>query len=121
MGLCLIRPLAPGMYNVTVTMPGFANETATVIIPEDGSGVALDVYMSPGGDLFGNWGLARRFGPFKASTMEPNSKVRKAMPFATRQCVSSLYDDMDTCKVRGCEIASCFCNCRIARVCMCTF
>lgn len=32
------RPLAPGSYRVVVTARGFANATAEVTVPQDGSG-----------------------------------------------------------------------------------
>ena len=33
------RPLAPGSYRVVVSAPGFANATAQVTVPQDGSGI----------------------------------------------------------------------------------
>ena len=75
------RPLAPGRYNVTFFLKGFANETRTVDVPEDGTGVKLAVYLELVGDSVLNWGLARKLGPL--NSMRPagdGSQVRLAHP-----------------------------------------
>lgn len=41
------RPLAPGQYGVLVAAEGYASFSANVTVPEDGSGVALDVVLLP--------------------------------------------------------------------------
>ena len=61
------RPLAPGVYNITVAMPGYANETQLVMVPEDGSGAYLEFYLEPlagVGAALAQWALPRRFGVF---------------------------------------------------------
>jgi hypothetical protein len=40
------RPLAPGVYTLTFTAAGFSPETVNVTVPDDRSGVALNVYLS---------------------------------------------------------------------------
>ena len=47
-------------------MKGFANETVTVDVPEDGTGRKLDVFLLPLEASFTNWGLARKFGPLNS-------------------------------------------------------
>ncbi len=42
----MCRPLAPGRYNVTFSLGGFANETRTVDVPEEGTGVIADCVPS---------------------------------------------------------------------------
>ncbi len=59
----MCRPLAPGRYNVTFSLGGFANETRTVDVPEEGTGVKLTVFLQPLELGIMKWGLARRFGP----------------------------------------------------------
>ena len=59
----MCRPLAPGRYNVTFFLRGFANETRTVDVPEDGTGVKVIVFLQPLELGIMSWGLARRFGP----------------------------------------------------------
>ena len=63
---CMCRPLAPGRYNITFFLKGFANATVTVDVPEDGTGRKLDVYLVPLGNGGMNWGLARKFGPLNS-------------------------------------------------------
>lgn len=62
------RPLAPGVYNITAVMPGYANETRAVAVPEDGSGAFLEFYLEPLAGAAGalaQWAaLPRRFGVF---------------------------------------------------------
>lgn len=47
-------------------MKGFANETVTVDVPEDGTGRKLEVFMVPLEASITNWGLARKFGPLNS-------------------------------------------------------
>jgi hypothetical protein len=64
-GQFLRRPLAPGMYNITAAMPGYAAETVTVVVPESGEGVQIEFFLAAAEGLGGLAGLARKFGPFQ--------------------------------------------------------
>ena len=41
------RPLAPGNWLVTASLPGYSNASVPVTVPADGSGVVLDFQLSP--------------------------------------------------------------------------
>ena len=78
----MCRPLAPGRYNITFFLKGFANKTVTVDVPEDGTGRKVDVNLVPVGIGAMNWGLARRFGPLNSMRpAEDGSQV-----FSTCSC-----------------------------------
>lgn len=77
----MCRPLAPGRYNITFFLKGFANETVTVDVPEDGTGKKLDVYLVPLGSSVINWGLARKFGPLNG--MRPAEDSSLVSPHAS--------------------------------------
>ncbi|EIE24879.1 hypothetical protein COCSUDRAFT_14223 [Coccomyxa subellipsoidea C-169] len=90
------RPLAPGTYNVTAALAGYANETVTVIIPGDGSGETVEFFMSRAGPNAAavNWGLARKFGPLREGPPGPvrcprcphnlNLNLSSALPLAMK-------------------------------------
>lgn len=76
-------------------MKGFANETVTVDVPEDGTGRKLEVFLMPLETGFTNWGLARKFGPL--NSMRPaddSSQVTVSLshpalnPCRDHECVS---------------------------------
>lgn len=75
---CVRRPLAPGTYNVTAALAGYANETVTVVIPADGSGESVEIFMgrAGGAEAVTNWGLAHKFGPLREG---PPGPVRAAI------------------------------------------
>lgn len=41
------RPLAPGDWLITASLPGYSNATVPVTVPADGSGVVLDFQLAP--------------------------------------------------------------------------
>ena len=71
----MCRPLAPGRYNITFSLKGFANEMVTVDVPEDETGTKLDVYLQPLGNSVINWGLARKFGPLNSMRPAADSSL----------------------------------------------
>lgn len=80
----LCRPLAPGIYNITAAMAGYASETVTVVVPEGGEGVQVEFFLAPMeglGGLAQQWGLGRKFGPFQLAgdraEGEPGGQVRR--------------------------------------------
>jgi hypothetical protein len=75
------RPLAPGSYRVVVTAPGFANATAEVTVPQDGSGVQQ---VMPDGWLL----MTRSLRAFALPLVPPaaiGSAGRKQLPAVSRQ------------------------------------
>ena len=40
------RPLAPGKWTVTASLPGHGNSSVPITIPEDGSGVVLEFQLA---------------------------------------------------------------------------
>lgn len=44
-GDCTCRPLAPGVYNVTVSKEGYGSVRAEINVPEDGQGVQHDFLL----------------------------------------------------------------------------